>query len=289
MNNATSTPRELQRVLDSFSASKLEMAERCMQAFAFRYLEGRRAPPNAARAMGNAVDATANAVYFEKLQTHTTPPTEDAAARFAAWWDQEASKVPDWQDEKPGELLDAGVASVRQWRDSVAVHVQPVMEPQVHLEWNATSPHPERDAVAGIGSTFAVQGVTDLVAEVPTVDGRRLQTVVDHKASGKAWNAGDVMRSAQPPVYQRATGVGMFQFHVLRQGLKEPRTTIVGLQVPASAADHVVVRMSIARRNIARAWRSGDWTPNRNHVLCSRRWCGFWQECERRHGGMVPA
>lgn len=41
MNNAASTPRELQRVIDSFSASKLEMAERCMQAFAFHQRIGR--------------------------------------------------------------------------------------------------------------------------------------------------------------------------------------------------------------------------------------------------------
>lgn len=281
--------RSLSSIIDRVSPSKLELFERCPAAFAHRYVEGIRSPPGVANALGNAVDATANGVYFAKFQTRETTPKRDVLERFTDWWSREASKVPDLTPTKRGELLDVGVRSMGHWREAIAQKVQPVREPQVVVELPHTDPDAAACAALGISPSFTINGVFDLVAEVPAPAGGLERAAIDHKASGKAWHLSDVMRSAQAPIYTRGTAVPVFQFHVLRTDLVNPRTSVIRQVVPATAVDHVFHRIVLARRMIARCYQSGDWAPHRNHMLCSRRWCGFWQSCERRHGGVVPA
>lgn len=275
-------------LVDQMSPSKLDLWEKCPQAWAYRYLHRLRGPKGPAQALGNAVDAVANAVYWHKLQSGETASADDAAERFAEWHELEAGTVETWDDDEPrGAQLDRGVRAVRHWRDLVAVRVQPATEPQVRLEFTADSGQAEQDAAAGIGSTFRVVTITDLVADVPAAGGGLARVVVDHKASGKRWNEADALRSSQAPCYRLATGVARFQWHVLRTDLVRPQTLVVATETTDTMAQHLVHRMALARRGIATALRTGDWHPRRNQTLCTRRWCPHWRECERDHGGRV--
>jgi hypothetical protein len=38
---------------------------------------------------------------------------------------------------------------------------------------------------------------------------------------------------------------------------------------------------------VQEAMRDGIYTPRRSSPLCSRRYCGYWRECEREFGGRV--
>jgi hypothetical protein len=38
---------------------------------------------------------------------------------------------------------------------------------------------------------------------------------------------------------------------------------------------------------VQEAMRDGIYTPRRGSHLCSRRYCGYWRECEREFGGRV--
>lgn len=280
--------RSLAHVVDRMSASKLDLFERCPHAFYRRYVLGERSAPGVSQALGNAVDSTANGVYFRKLQDHVQPVATDVCDRFAAWWDEEAHRVPDLRSDDRGQVLDAGVRSVGNWCDRVAQRVVPAMEPQVARLVPATSTRPDLDAELGIASSWGIHVVVDLIADVPAVGGGSELVVLDHKASGKVWNDRDATRATQPPIYSLAFQVPRFQFHVLRTDLKEPRTMVVRHQTSQSAVDHMLRRLELARRGIARCFRSGDWTPHRNQALCSRRWCSHWQGCERDNGGTVP-
>ena len=38
---------------------------------------------------------------------------------------------------------------------------------------------------------------------------------------------------------------------------------------------------------IQNGMRTGLYIPNRAGFLCSRRYCGYWRQCEREYGGVV--
>jgi hypothetical protein len=38
---------------------------------------------------------------------------------------------------------------------------------------------------------------------------------------------------------------------------------------------------------VQEAMRGGIYVPNRNHYLCSRKYCPYWQRCEEEYGGVV--
>lgn len=276
-------------VVDTMSASRLELYERCPESFMQRYVLGRRTPPGGAAAMGNAIDSLSNTLYLEKLQTHETPDAKECQDFFAAAFDSEAAKVHEWDTPDARDIyLDRGVAGVANWRDRCAQFVQPTREPQYPILMNVDSSDPEADESVGIAPRFKVIGRVDVIA---TIRAPKLQVesevVIDQKASRKTYGSNDIYRSAQPPIYTGALGIPNFQFHNLRTDVVKPRVQVIRTSVPQGAVDHVVHRMELARRNIARGYHSGDWFPNRNNMLCSRRWCGFWEACERRHGGKV--
>ena len=39
---------------------------------------------------------------------------------------------------------------------------------------------------------------------------------------------------------------------------------------------------------VEREMGDGIYTPRRGSPLCSRRYCGYWRECEREYGGRIP-
>ena len=41
------------------------------------------------------------------------------------------------------------------------------------------------------------------------------------------------------------------------------------------------------RRQIRNAYMTGDWLPNRQHMLCSKTYCEQWHRCQGEFGGEV--
>jgi hypothetical protein len=77
-----------------------------------------------------------------------------------------------------------------------------------------------------------------------------------------------------------------FQFHVAVL-LATPKTQAFTVQVTEQDNLRALRTMQITRRQIRAAVASGDFVPNREHQMCSRRWCGYWAQCENEHGGKV--
>ena len=266
-------------LVDAMSPSRSDLWAKCQWAFFARYVLGIRRPPTAAMAWGNAHDGAANAVYVDKLATGATMPVDEAAERYAESWNVARIDVEDWEDADPGTFLDQGVALTREWHKRAATKVEPVSV-QVRVERAIHEPD---------GSTWTLLGYVDLIGDVPTAGGGTRRVVIDHKASGRYWTAADVIRSSQGPAYSIGTGVEPFSLHVgTRRGKsKSVAWKSLTLTIGQTDRDGWLIRTSIARRQIAAAYRTGDFLPNRGHMLCSRRWCGFWRECERANGGRV--
>jgi len=277
--------RSVADVLDPVSPSKLTCAGQCLAKFFFRYVE--RAPTGfrGMQQLGSAADAAANEAWRAKMRTGSAPPASDVAEMFAAEWDYAAGAVDEWEPgESRGAFLDVGTAGMRLWRDGVAEHAAPDA-----VQEKLTADVEDQPA----GSKFRLTGVIDVRARLPagpagTVgdDVNTAPMVADLKVSRRAYSARDFCSSAQPPAYSLLAGIARFQYHVIVAN-KPPRLQVLGAVVTDDARASFLLRAGMLRRQVEHAARTGDWLPNRQHQLCSRRYCDHWRQCEQRFGGSV--
>ncbi len=254
------------------SPSRLETASACLAKFAFSYVERLPWRFSSSAQFGNAVDAVAAWAYGDKIKSGEAPVRADVRDRFAAEWDYQADAVDDWRDWRRGELLDIGVAGVGRWRDRIVDFVEPLAVQQ-KLEVEITDPID--------GDRYVLNGIVDLRARVA---GR--EVIVDGKTSEKRYPASRVARSYQPPTYSVLGACSTFEYHV-QTVAKEPQVQVLRANITDSDRRSLLLRAGMIRRQIAHAFRTGDWLPNRTHFLCSRRYCDHWAACEKRFGGRV--
>lgn len=268
--------RPLGELIADMSPWRTDCASQCLAKFGFRYLEQIKHPhQSVAAAYGSALDEVGNSVYSEKLASENTKTAsaEDVADRFASAWDYNAAVVDDWGDEKAGKLLDRGVKGAKLWREGIALWVDPISPPQKKLSKRVTDPlH---------GDEFNLFGYLDLHAHV-----RGRETIIDLKAPGKRYSESKMVTESQPTCYTIMTGVRRFEYHVVTNN-NNPGLQVLGATIDDSQQRFYLTRVGMIRRQIKHAYMTGDWLPNRNHVLCKRRYCAHWRECEVRYGGKV--
>ena len=285
MSDGRTKSHETHALVSTISPSKLGMWMRCQQQFAFTYIEGMRKAPSAAMVFGTAFDQTASSAYMERIAFGRLPEQEQIDSEFADTYLRARDEVEEWGDDDPDAMLDEGVALTRTWRTSIARYVEPirVQEPIDIPIAETTASGEDACAAVGIDPAARIIGFADLRARVK--DGREF--IADHKVGRKRWSDADITRSVQSVVYTMGARVSDFYLHVGQRLAKGPRFEIVGRTVHAHEHDSLVNRVLIARRQIALAAQAGDFLPNREHQLCSRKWCGFWRECVAKHGGLV--
>jgi len=262
-------------LITTMSPSRLGCAQQCLAKFAFRYVDKLRGATSAALQFGRAFDEAGAAVYAAKMTTGTTLPSSDVQARFAAEWDFAAGAVDDWGEDSRGGLLDSGTRGVALWRDRIAQHVQPVA---VQEDLRATVVDP------ATGEPFQLRGVIDVRGS--TISNPAV--VADIKTSARVYQPARFAREWQPAAYTLLAGTPTFEYHVVTSA-KAPETQVLRAVVSDGDRTAFLRRAAMLRRQIAHAARTGDWLPNRTHVLCSRRYCEHWAACEQRYGGRVPA
>lgn len=263
----------LARLIDTVSPSRLETAERCLAQFFYRYVQRSPFRYRSELSFGRAVDDCGNGTYAEKIKSGETPTKSDVQERFAAAWDFEAVTVDVWNEGADKDsLMDLGTKAVALWHDRIAVHVKPIATQEKLTTWVT-------DPITGQG--FNLLTVLDVRAEVNGVP-----QVVDLKTSGKAYRPDSMTRKAQPPAYSIAANLPTFSYHVLVT-TKSPQTQVLTSPITDSDRRGFLIRAGMIRRQIAHAFRTGDWLPNRTGFMCTRRHCEHWESCERDFGGRV--
>lgn len=268
--------RAIGDVIGRMSPSRLDVAQRCLAQFRFRYVDPdpKRVPHAWRMAFGSAMDDAANGVYNVKLRDATTPSAADAADRFAEAWDYNSTLVDEWEGSSRGQVLDVGTQGARLWRDNIAQYVQPTHAPQHHAEREIVDPRNQ--------DKWTLHGYIDLMCNVKGID-----VVSDLKTSGKRYNANAFVNS-QPAAYTLLTGVPVFSYHIITS-TKQPQTQVLQAHIADDVRDMYVLRSGMLRRQIRNAHMSGDWLPNRQHMMCSKRYCDQWARCEAEFGGEVKA
>jgi len=271
------------------SCSKYDMYHRCGYAFFRRYIMGEKSPPTGALAFGQADDVTKNDVYDVKIETGVTETAASCMDRFAAKFDEVAEDVEDWKGEDKGKLMDTGVQLIHAWRDECAVPTHPIA---TQMQFHVPVDYGQR--------SFDFMGYVDFVQKLPDSGAN---VITDNKTSGRRWGASKVKDSSQAVGY----GVAAAEDEELKKLRVNPNDVHFHVavksktpQIQTPESDPALIRttdqteregfkrmLARAHINIAENIESGAWMPNRTNFLCSKRWCGYWRECQAEFGGEI--
>lgn len=112
------------------SPSSLSTFERCPEMYRRKYILREQERTGASALWGNA-DGEAHFINFaQKIDSHEDLPVADVREAFAESLDSEIRKNGgreeiDWRDDKPGDVMDRGVALVSAYHAQVSPRIQP--------------------------------------------------------------------------------------------------------------------------------------------------------------------
>lgn len=110
--------------------------------------------------------------------------------------------------------------------------------------------------------------------------------VIDLKLSKRRVKPADAIadNKLQLATYAAATGTRKASIHtIVKTKIKTPAV----LEAPATITDSDLEHMARLYRTIQLGMLSGIYPTNRTHYLCKRRFCDYWDICEKENGGEV--
>lgn len=234
----------------------------CPAKWYFRYLLELPDPPNAARALGTCVHSAIEAHMVAKFDGHPLTPAETIAEYVSAW--QAMFPLIEWSEEdKPGELAELGALLVAVWLRDAAPGIEPAaIERPVHGE------------IGGV----SVRGFIDLL----DTEGR----VIDTKTASKKPHGVQADYRLQVTTYAmlepKASGAARL---VTLTKTKTVACVEQSFEVTGADRRYAESIYPLVQDGV----RSGIYPPRRNSFLCSRKYCGYWRQCEREFGGEVSS
>jgi putative RecB family exonuclease len=258
---------------EAFSPSSANQYLSCSAQYRFRKIDRLPDPPTGSLTLGSAVDAAIMANFEQKVDTHQDLPAAGVAALYRDAWDKlvrgeypgrhghVALPTEFRDDEEPATLKALGEALTLKYLDEAAPEIQPAA---VQL------------AVSGRISGVTVRGYIDLLDS----EGR----VIDLKTAARKPSDISHNHRFQVATYRalcpQASGAARIDTLVKT---KTPQLVQQEYAIDASDTSAVEKMYPLVQQCV----RAGVFTPNRQHYLCSRKYCAFWRACEREFGGRV--
>jgi hypothetical protein len=174
---------------------------------------------------------------------------------------EQAAQTEFQDDEDPREIAKIGEQLVLKYMDEAAPQIQPAA---VELD------------VAGEIGAVSVRGRVDLL----DVHGR----IIDVKTAARRPTSIAPDYAFQLATYRQITpgASGEARLDTL------VKTKLVQLVPQAYTVGQQDLRATeVLYPLVQEGMRKGLYYPNRGSVLCSRRNCAFWRDCEREYGGTV--
>lgn len=252
-----------------FSQSQIGLKAKCDQAFAFRYGEHKKKPPTGAMTFGNCFERAINASLENRLETGDNLPTKDVAEIAVAEIEDEKDETVWLPDDPFAKAKDQLPPLVGVYHDGFVPEIAPVaVQKEVKFD-------------------FALDGETATwvsYIDVEEEDG----TLRDIKTTKRKWTSGKELQEIQPVTYtMHRPGDGpMFRFDIGIRGKKpsvDVRNVLVtAVEKKAFGAAFIALAESALelKRDPERARPTARFMPGA--WWCSKKWCGFWQECQAR-------
>lgn len=248
-------------IIDHLSASQINMYQRCSLQYFFRYCEGIRKPPRGAMTLGSAFHFGVAHNYRHKAQTHADLPVSDVIDAFSTDFDRRTDETEWDEGEDPGKVKDKGVITLAEYHRVVAPVIQPLdVEQEFVMRFK------------GLDYTFV--GIADVITET---------AVVETKTTGRKLSTPRHDHLVQTWAY--STGLSSAENGRIDYAVNKDEPVMLTFEYPISQADRNYFLSLMSRT--AKAIQAEIWIPNRNSILCSRKWCGYSQNCIKLAGGRV--
>jgi CRISPR/Cas system-associated exonuclease Cas4 (RecB family) len=257
-----STPIPTVGLADILSPSQVRSFMDCQARWWFKYGLKYPDPTNGNLALGKAVHAALGQNFAQKMETHEDLPTEGVLALFREAWAHEQEETEFRDDEDARELAAIGLGLVAKYMDEAAPAIDPVaVELHVHGE------------IGGV----PVRGWIDLL----DIEGR----VIDIKTAKAKPSSVEPMHKFQVATYRYLLpGAGATGRIDTLVKTKTPQIVPQTFSITAEELRATETLYPAAQE----AMRHGRYLPNRLSLMCSRRNCSYWRNCETEWGGEVP-
>lgn len=234
----------------------------CQARWKYEKVDGLPRVGNGNLALGSAVHAALAYNFTQKIDTEKDLPVEDVLQAFDVALAGELVGVELSEDETPEELQRLGRGLLQQFMAEVAPTIMPVAV--------------EKEVVGEI-SGVRVKGFIDVL----DIDGR----IHDFKTCSKSPNGIEPEQMFQVATYVELepSASGEARIHSLVKN-KSPKLVQMTRTVGPEDLEAIYTQYPLAQE----AMQAGLYMPNRTSMLCSRKNCSYWRECEQEFGGKVP-
>lgn len=203
--------------------------------------------------------------YRQKVESREDLPVEEVLDAFDTHFNL-AKEDTDWGEEKPEDTKDRGIGALKLYHQIVAPMTQPAEVEQAFsmsfqsVDWT----------FSGIIDVFDQHNI---VIETKTTSRKPSQPKNDHKLQTYAYATAQ-KKKANSTISAR-----------IDYAVAVAKPDIVSYDFPVNDTDQEFFLNLLSR--VARAIELEIWIPARSGILCSRKWCGYWNECEKLIGGTV--
>ncbi|KKN65032.1 hypothetical protein LCGC14_0485890 [marine sediment metagenome] len=256
------------------SPTQILMMQRCPAQWYYRYICGLVVPPSGAMTLGSSVDTGITHNYKQKIESEADLPTDDVLDAFSTDFEARKGETQWGKDEVAGDVKDDGARVIKVYQDEIAPIVQPVTVQEItRLE----IPNFDYDLmiVPDVEQTGNIIRDTKVVGKSPPgVKSGNPQPQPHHFVQMTAYALATSERTQEP------TAGGFIDYCVRTKEAK-----VIPVPVSFTEADYTYFKNMIALT--ARQIELEHYPPNRQNMMCSRRFCGYWEKCQGDFGGTV--
>lgn len=247
------------------SVSQLRTYLRCPMQYYYSQVEGIRIPPKSAQAFGSVTHKSIEANYKQKVDSREDLPIK----HIQEVWSDEFEKLKGevvWEEgEKPGEVKDQGVSTVKVYMETIAPKIQPIL-----VEHTVNVP------LEGVG--FDIKLIIDLTDEEHLIHDTKTTSKAPPKKQQEQGIKEDIQGTTYWIGHEYVYGFppsGFQKDFLVRT--KVPRAISVSVD---PIQDWQKTRLMKQYSYVARCIRDGLFYPrDPDDWRCSPGWCGFYKLC----------
>jgi hypothetical protein len=240
---------------------------RCPAQYEFRYINGLKRPPGAALLLGKSWHAVVEKNYVQKMITKEDLPLEEMCDSFSDIIEgsAEEEEFVFFEDESIDSLKDLGIRVTSIHHQAIAPKVSPLLV--------------EQEFRIPLATGKDLLGYIDLVDNAGGLPSKPV--VVDNKSYKRKPVQGDFDKDLQFSIYALA--------YRLMTGSEEAglrmdcviKTKILKTEQLHTTRDISDLTWTIKLvEKVDAAINTGIFPPNPTGWCCSKKWCGYWNECK---------
>lgn len=256
--------------LEYIRSSQLGTYLECSAKFMFANILQIETPSKPALVFGSAIHETLKQNFRQKIETRVDLPIEASLDIFSDSLDKlilyvEKTDLVNLDTEK--SMKDAGVELLQKYFREFAYRIFPKkVETKIEVKFS--------------GFPYGLSGTPDLLDED--------NVLIDHKTSAKVpkeisqnyrlqlGGAYAVLMEAKLEEKIRYARLD----YLIRKGMTQTRI------MPITVETDTKYFMELFEQ-ISKGIENGIFYANRTHYLCSKKYCKYWQACEKKFGGVV--